>query len=216
MPGTYPEERQHQNMDDVNIMGGVRQGHPPSALSVLDGAYTPLSVSRVGGLFTSDADPGVGPLEYFSAYLLNGGSDDLAVNGSITPVDFSYLVPVGKILHLWRTFVTMEDGSQQFVAGDFAGRAALVNGLEVGIVPDGGVFTPFVNWKTNREVRAEMFDFNNTFKANGAYTGRWSHNRDVGTFVAVAGGVQAVARVNDDLSVMDMFTYHLKGRLVDV
>ena len=214
MPLGYPEEQQHRNYDTVVPIGGVKRLIPESH-TVSEGAYTHAVFGPHGGMYTASDDPGVGPLEYFSSYLLDGGSNDLAVNGSITPVDFSYTVPDGKILQLWRTFVTLEHGAQTFVAGNFAGRAVLANGFEVGIVPVGGSFTAFVNWKTNREIRAEMFDLNNTFKANGAYTGRWSHNKDVGNFVAVAPGVKAVARVNDDLSAMDIFTYHLKGRLVD-
>ncbi len=62
-----------------------------------------------------------------SEMLLNGGSEDMAVDGSVTPVEFSFTVPADRRIRISRVFITIEDGNQEFDPQDFG---AINEGLE--------------------------------------------------------------------------------------
>ena len=155
---------------------------------------------------------------YVSEYLTNGGSEDMAVNGG-TPVEFSYTVPADTIVYVTRSFVAIEDGSVAFNPAHFAALgAALGNGVEVSITPNGGSKVVLELWKTNRQVRDTMFDFDQEFKSDGAYIGRWTFGKDLGNFTNDKPGIELNAGdkfsviVQDDLTDLDWMSFKIKGR----
>lgn len=71
------------------------------------------------------------PNAFLMAYLREpGGSEEMTVDGSSTPVNFRYVVPEGKTLDLSRLLIHLT-GSVMKV-DKFAGQAALTNGVALG------------------------------------------------------------------------------------
>lgn len=153
-----------------------------------------------------------------STYLVNEtGGVNMAVDGSTNEVNYNYTVPVGKRLYLSRGFIEFEDGVVAFVSSDFGAiSGGLTNGLLVSFV-NGGVTVNLENWLTNRQVRGTMFDFDQAFKSDGAYVGRWTFTKDIDgqDFVFEAGDVINF-KVRDDLSSLDWFSFKIKGLLINV
>lgn len=136
----------------------------------------------------------------------------MSVNGG-TPVEFSYTVPASTTVKLTRSLITMEDGNTAFVPDNFGQLAgALANGVEVSITPSGGSKVVLETWTTNREVRNTMFDFDQQFRSNGAYVGRWTFAKDLqnGGFTLAAGDKFSII-IQDDLSTLDYLSFRLKG-----
>jgi hypothetical protein len=150
--------------------------------------------------------------DYLSIHLLNGGSNNMAVNGSVTPVTYTYTVPADTRVALNRGFLVMEDGVISFLPGAFAAIAALTNGVEINVTPLGGSPVVLENWKTNREVRDTMFDFDEQWKTAGTYVGRWSFTKDLNNNgIVLTPGDTFNMVIQDDLSGLDYFSFRLKG-----
>lgn len=145
---------------------------------------------------------------YKSPYLLNGGSQSMAVNGSVAPVDFEYEI-TGLTNAKWiRSFIDLQDGAQNFDPEDFGALTALTNGVDI-IVVKGGIETVMENWKTNMDISMTMYNFDSPFKI-GAYIGRWTITSDIGSPITLNPGDKVILRVNDDLSGLDAFRFRLK------
>ena len=150
---------------------------------------------------------------YLSEYLLDTAARDMAVNGAITPVLYRYTVPVDTEVEIIRGLVVIEDGPIAFIPGDFAALgAALTNGVEIGVIPSGGSKVIFEMWQTNREIRDTMFDFDQQFRTDGQYVGRWSFTRDQKDkgLLLTAGDIFEI-KIQDDLSALDYMSFKLKG-----
>ncbi len=177
-----------------------------------------------GGAGTENLVTGSNPLtieyepfdevEYLSARLLDTAAIDMAVDGG-TPVTYKYTVPADKVLYLKRGFLVIEDGNVAFIPGNFGALgAALTNGVSVGVTPSGGPRVEIENWKTNRQVRDTMFDFDQQFKSDGAYVGRWTFAKDLNFAGMVLGAGDIFDFViQDNLSTLDYFSFRLKGIL---
>ena len=110
--------------------------------------------------------------EYLSEYLLDTGVMNMAVNG-LTPVIYRYTVPADTRVFLKRGLLTMEDGAAAFAPGNFGALAgALANGIEISITPSGGSKVILETWTTNRQIRDTFYDFDQTFRTDGIYTGK--------------------------------------------
>lgn len=176
---------------------------------------TQLRVTEFDSL-GNELDPPSGPANYFSTYLLDGSNVDMAVDGTV-PVDYSYTVPEGKGLLLTRTFLTLEDGVTAFNPGDFGALSALIQGVEFSITPNGESKIVLENWKTNRQLRDTMFDFDTEFKKDGAYIGRWSFDKDMESRgIRLNAGDVVNVRVQENLDGLDYLAFRIKGRLEDV
>ena len=154
---------------------------------------------------------------YLSEFLLDSAAKDMAVDGT-TPAEYSYTVIAGKKVKLARSFITIEDGASAFAPGNFGAiSGALSNGVEVSITPSGGYKSVLETWTTNREVRNTMFDFDQQFKADGAYIGRWTFAKDLqnGGFSLAAGDKFSII-IQDDLTGLDYMSFRLKGIIEDV
>lgn len=87
-------------------------------------------------------------------YLTNNGTQDMAVDGSVTPVLFSYGPPAGQRLIIGSINVTLK-GNLDFDVEKFAYIPALTNG--VSILQNG---TEIINWKTIRDMTLTFTDYN--------------------------------------------------------
>ena len=158
-------------------------------------------------------NPKINASGYWGDYLKDGSDENMAVDGSSTPVEYLYTVPAGHTLEIQRFMVTLEDGSVAFVPGDFGAiGGALTNGVEISVTNSGAKYT-LATWKTNRQIRDTMFDFNPTFKADGAYVGRWTLSKDMESGITLEPGDKVSALVQDALNALDFFSIRVKGRL---
>ncbi len=149
--------------------------------------------------------------DYLSEHLLNGGSNNMAVDGT-TPATFTYTIPADTRVALNRGFLAMEDGAVSFLPGNFGAVAALTNGVEINITPLGGSPVVLETWKTNREVRDTMFDFDEQWRTAGTYIGRWSFTKDLNNNgIVLTPGDTFNIKIQDNLSSLDYFSFRLKG-----
>ncbi len=154
---------------------------------------------------------------YLSEFLLSGASEDMAVDGSISAVEFSFMVPAARKVKLSRGFITIEDGNTEFTPSNFGQLTALSNGVEISITPSGGAKVILETWITNREMRNTMFDFDNEFKQAGAYIGRWSFGKDLGNSgYSLAAGDKFSFLIQDLLTGLDFMSFRLKGNIEDI
>lgn len=107
---------------------------------------------------TSGASVGQGAI---AALLLNGGSSDMVVNGSGTPVSFSYDAdPTDDIAITSLRLVITVGGSFDFDGDTFGdGGSALGTGVEVNVVANNGAFNETVTVFTVNEDFARLLDF---------------------------------------------------------
>lgn len=106
---------------------------------------------------TSGASLGTGSV---SAFLLNGSSPDLVVDGSGTPVKFSFEADASDDIQLVSLrFVISVGGSFDFDGGSFAEGGALSNGISVNIVANGGAFDRQLTELKVNEDFARLLDF---------------------------------------------------------
>jgi len=154
---------------------------------------------------------------YFSEFLLDGSTIDMSVDGSITPVEYSFTVPTDKRIRISRALLTIEDGNQLFKPEQFGRLSELSNGLEISVTPFGGSKQIMETWKTNREIRNTMFDFNTQFRQDGQYVGRWSLAKDFsdsGLYMNEACKISVL--VQDALQGLDFLSLRIKGRIISV
>jgi len=153
---------------------------------------------------------------YFSQILLDGANDDMAVDGSSTPVEYSYTVPTDMRVKLSRGRINIEAG-QFFDAPDFGGDSALSNGLEASITPEGGSKQVMETWLNNRQMRATMPHFDDRFKTDGQYVGEW----DFYNLMNFSGqwlndGDKFSFLVQDDLQSLEYLAFTLYGIISDL
>lgn len=150
---------------------------------------------------------------YLSTYLLDGSTIDMAVDGSSTAVTYRYTVPSNTRVSLNRGFLVIEHGAAAFAAGVFGALgAALTNGVEISITPAGGSKVVLETWKTNRQVRDTFFDFDQTFRTDGVYTGRWTFTRDLNNNgIVLTSGDVFDFKIQDNLSTLDYMSFKIKG-----
>lgn len=149
---------------------------------------------------------------HVSEDLLNGGSNNMAVNGSVTPVTFSYTPLAGFDLEAVRTMLYIESQTA-FGSDEFGDVVALTNGVQINAAGFG-----VTNWKNNVDVVIEMYDFaRDAFgKPDKLLIARWTFTRDTnGKTLLVPDGQSFDAVVQDDLSSLVIFRMKIKGVLID-
>ena len=155
------------------------------------------------------------PKKLISEYLTNASSPDLNVDGSVTPVEFSYRPNKGETVNIARLLIYLEGGTN-FAAEDFANLAtALTNGLTISF--DGA---QVASWRDNVDIVTTMYDVEGYASLNNiarSISGRWTLNRAAPGFAGVEvtyenGGV--VATVNDNLSTLTQFRIRAQGHVV--
>lgn len=83
----------------------------------------------------------------FNSFLSNGGSPDMDVNGSVSPVIFLASPPSGKIWYVHTIDVIIEDNAMNFTK--FGGIPALTNGVDFSVKQNGLIEETLANLKRN-------------------------------------------------------------------
>jgi hypothetical protein len=146
---------------------------------------------------------------YKSPYMLNGGSQDMTVDGSTTPVDFTYTVTGISPARWYRNFIDLQDGAVDFLPENFGAiNNGLTNGVDIIVVKD-GVETVLENWKTNMDISMTCYDFTSPYRA-GSYIGRWTIERDIGNPITLYPNDGLIIRIKDNLTALDAFRFRAK------
>lgn len=150
-----------------------------------------------------------------SQYLLDGSTIDMAVDGSSTAVTYGYTVGGFQKLLLTRGMLVIEDSNVAFSPGNFGAIAgALANGVEISYTTKAKGKITIDIWKTNRQIRDTMFDFDQTFKSDGVYTGRWTFSKDLSSQgILLHAGDKFEIKIRDNLAGLDYLSFKLKGAL---
>jgi len=143
---------------------------------------------------------------------------NMAVDGSVTPVSFKIIPPTTgpeSLYQVTRLLPSMIHAS----AGDdgkFGGIAALDNGVVIRTIEEGEVFSRTV-WRTNGDMRADMFNLEYSDKApagNNGTAGRWTIKESEAIFeLSGAGGDYMEALIQDDLTGLIDFGIKGQGRV---
>lgn len=155
-----------------------------SSLVHLDAIDTDSGQGRLKTtLYTQDGDPvafgAVSQTVHYEYVKTSGGSENLLVDGSVTPVVFTYDADLTYNISLQEIRFTLVSNSITYGTGYFGATAGpLTNGVLVEIVTNGNAFT-VANIKENEEL------------INFSSVGGWSwvvSNKDVTTSALVVGG----------------------------
>lgn len=168
-------------------------------------------VSPIGGWIHAE--------DFISPSLKNAGSADVNVDGSGTPVTFSYSPPAPNAASIARLIMYLETaGAMDSIL--FGDLTALTNGIDIQIT-DNGTTDVIETWKTNKDILQDMYDFGSAGvlfgKTNRVATGRWTYARATGgsrgLYVPKGGSFEAV--VNDNLTGLTFLHFHIQGYLAE-
>lgn len=113
------------------------------------------------------------------------------------PTSFRVAPPAGEVWHIFRFIVTMTDGLDMDLT-KFAGiTGGIPNGL-VGRARIDGDFFNFSNWKTNRDISQDMFDFDFVDKAGGGNYGA----KGRGTFEKMGSVIDLIGDTGDFIEIL--------------
>jgi hypothetical protein len=168
-----------------------------------------------GSIVSKDATPNVDPINIIAQSYkdpLNGNTPNMNLNFTGITSDYIFEA-VGRPAQIERVFIVIQDGPQDFNSDDFG---AIPDGLSTPIqliVNRGGAeLTYELEWSTNADIAAKMYDFSNPFK-DGFYVGRWTLTKDTGKPVFLDVGWKQIIRFsNVDLSSIERFNMYLNGR----
>ncbi len=90
------------------------------------------------------------PIKYRTEFLESGGSLDMTVDGSVTPVIFEKIFTTGEIVFIEKLAIEIRDSGGSAL-GDFGSGPALTNGILIE-VQIGGIIEMSINIKTNGEL----------------------------------------------------------------
>jgi len=168
------------------------------------------------------------PDEFLTRYKLfrgfledSGGSHDMNVNGSVTPVEFSVSSEPGKVLYIVMIRVLLngtyfEMGTQDFRRFGTAtvGGAALTNGITLQAIQSGVITNLFAEPITRT---GDFFnysdDYVNLYNAVGAQEDFLSFDFSFEQAIVLPESVddRLIMTVNDDLSSIDLFQVAVRG-----
>jgi len=133
-----------------------------------------------------------------------------------SPQEYFIGPPVGEVWHITRLLFSMTHGS----AGDlslFGDITALTNGVLLRARIDSNYGT-FTNWKTNADIKDDMYDVGFDDRAGGG--GRYSTSgrgtfRNAGAIVRLDGDTndRIEIYIQDDITALDSFTMKFQGHL---
>ena len=151
------------------------------------------------------------PSGLIKEYLTNASSSNMAVNGAVTPVSFSYIVPANKRLLVSRLMLFMQSATAM-ASDDFGDQTALTNGVFVSV---GNQLS--VTWKDNIDLATTMFDLPgmpNLGKETRTMVGRWTLTKETnGIPIELLPGQAVTAKVSDNLSSLNFFRMTVGGLL---
>ncbi len=198
---------QNDRSIDISIHSNL-PGHT-AVTTTTDDLKERLDVSTV-----DVSDPKKG--NFVNVPLTDAGSDDMTVNGSITPVNFYSRPSTDKNLIVYRLILTMEDNSMSWTK--FAGRSALANGVVIFVTEDGverNIVTDPI--KTNRDFVWNAYDVQIDNATTAVLRMRWTFSK-AGTVLVLKDSFSDNFRIKiqDDLSGISYFKATIQGYEVDV
>ena len=144
---------------------------------------------------------------------------NMTVTGSLaSPVSFKLTPDIDFEWHIIRFLLGMSHAAE---ADDskFGGISALTNGVVLrGYNGTSGTFSTFTNWKTNLDMKMDMFDINYTTKAGGgtfstAGRGSIKNATEAAPKVIEANGDYLELLIQDDLTGLTTFEYKAQGHV---
>lgn len=180
----------------------------------LDGELThPKIISIAGNVFTLDRR--IDNAHSIGESVIQSVLDMSTTAGTMASPVIYYAAPsTGEVWHLTRMLFSMTHAG----AGDlglFGGLTALTNGVLVRIKVN-GAYTTFTNWKTNADIKSDMYDveFDARSGGGGVYgtSGRGTF-KNAGAVVRLDGdlGDQIEIVVQDDITTLNSFTLKYQG-----
>lgn len=141
------------------------------------------------------------------------------VGSLASPVSYIVRPHTGVVWHLTRLNFAMVHNS----AGDdslFGNIPALTNGIVIRKVSN-GIFTTLTNWKSNQDIKEDMFDVKYSDKAGpGLFgtSGRWSFKQRTQTVVRLNGTLndELEILVQDDLQGLISFHINMQGHIDEI
>jgi len=173
-----------------------------------DGPKERLDVSNV-----DVSDPKSG--NFTNVPLIYGGSDEMNVDGGLTPVNFTAAPPANKNIIVYRLMLVMEDASMSWKK--FAGIAALANGLVIKVTEDGVERTITTDpIKTNRDFVWNCYDVAIDNATTSVLRMRWTFSK-AGTVLVLKDFHNDNFKivVQDDLTGIDYLKATIQGYEVD-
>lgn len=182
----------------LQVDAKVAKGDDTSDLVHLDAIDTDTGVGRLKATIYS---PGGDPVAFSSVssavnndFAKNGGSPDLLVDGSVTPVKFSYAADATYDISVQEIHFTLVSNSVTFGSDYFGATSGpLTNGLLVQAVVNGGTTVNLYNMVQN-----ESFV---NFASPGGFTWIVSSKDLMSSAYVVGGGLVLKAGTSDEISV---------------
>ena len=178
---------------------------------ILDGTVYRIAVDA--NITKNTTNPKVG--KFISAPVLNGGSPDMNVNGSITPMIFSLTPPINKKWVIHRLLLLIEDNAMSW--NKFGGISPLTNGVKIDY-DDNAIQTDIshTNIKKNRDFVIESYDTNIKSESTDLLSMRWTFKKS-GTPLVMLGSTNDEFRftINDNLTGLIYFHAIIQGYEVD-
>jgi hypothetical protein len=190
---------------DVSIHNSTTDA---AVTTTTDGAKERLDVSNV-----DVSDPKSG--NFTNVPLTNGGSSEMNVDGSSTPVSFTAAPPTNKNIIVYRLLLVMEDASMSWKK--FGGIAALTNGVDIKVTEDGTERTISTDpIKTNRDYVWNCYDVEIDSATTDVLRMRWTFSR-AGTVLVLKDSFSDNFKIviNDDVTGVDYYKATIQGYEVD-
>jgi hypothetical protein len=154
---------------------------------------------------------------YWTEFLENAGSPDMAVDGSVTPVEFeSATIATGELIRATRLIVTIQGGANTR-PDNYGSIAALGNGCILEFWDHNGVKQTLTAEavKTNGEWRSYCHDLEPYESATASILSvRWTFTKG-GTDILMRPGAFFRFTVRDDLSTLALHRCCLQGSKQD-
>lgn len=169
-----------------------------------------------GSVLTLDRPLGY---DYTTAATISEVATNMAVVGTlVSPVIFEVGPPLGTIWQMTRILFNITD---QTAMDDskFGGISALTNGVSLRATTEAGRTVIFANWKSNSDMKMDMYDVDYATKAPAGYfglTGRWTFTKSevVAELDGDADPIQKLeVLIQDDLTDLDSFRMRGQGRV---
>jgi hypothetical protein len=149
-------------------------------------------------------------------WLRNGDSRDANVNGSSTPVEFSYTVPAGSTLAIARMIIYIQD-TGNFNAAQYGNGVILTEGIDIEHLTPEAVTYDLLDGEdilTNGHWAAMSHDLSYLSFGTGdnIATVRWSFDK-TGAPLILHEGHTFIVRVNDDLTTLSAHHFNIQGLL---
>lgn len=190
--------------DDIQIgTDATHAGIKPRIIAIATNVLT--LDTRVDALWP------IGSLVETISYDLRG-----AVGTIAAPIKYIALPSASQVIHITRILISMTHGT----AGDlglFGNQAALTNGVVLRAFV-GGQYGTFTNWKSNADIKNDMFDLEFDVRSGGGGThgtsGRGSFSR-IGVAVRLDGdaGDFMELYIQDDLTNLTSFKIKAQGHI---